>query len=72
MTAWYKTLDILISTTSSKPDNAFIVISGHTNITHASDSDPPLLLGNYTNVHYQSLLPGQIVSLQEKKMNLTR
>ena len=67
MTAWYMTLDILILTTSSKPENPFIVISGHTNITHASDSDPPLLLGNYTNVHYQSLLPGQIVSLQEKK-----
>ena len=46
MTAWYMTLDILILTTSSKPENPFIVISGHTNITHASDSDPPLLLGN--------------------------
>ena len=67
MAAWYMTLDILILTTSSKPENPFIVISGHTNTTHASDSDPPLLLGNYTNVHYQSLLPGQIVSLQEKK-----
>ena len=71
MAAWYMTLDILILTTSSKPENPFIVISGHTNTTHASDSDPPLLLGNYTNVHYQSLLPGQIVNLQEKNMNLT-
>ena len=67
MTAWYMTLDILILTTSSKPENPFIVISGHENTTDASHSDPPLLLGNYTNVHYQSLLPGKIVNLQEKK-----
>ena len=67
MTAWYMTLDILILTTSSKPENPFILISGHENTTDASNSDPPLLMGNYTNVHYQSLLPGQIVNLHEKK-----
>ena len=67
MTAWYMTLDILILTTSSKPENPFIIISGHKNTTDASNSDPPLLMGNYTNVHYQSLLPGQIVNLHEKK-----
>ena len=67
MTAWYMTLDILILTTSSKPENPFIVINGHTNTPHSSDSDPPLLLGNYTNIHYQSLLPGQICNSQNKK-----
>ena len=57
MTAWYFELDINILTTSSKPPNPYIVISGNVNQTHDFVSGPPLLIGNYTNVHYQSLLP---------------
>ena len=55
--AWYLELDMLILTTSSTPTNPFIFISGNFNNLPASISGPPLLLGNYTNVHYQSLLP---------------
>ena len=56
MTAWFMRLDILILTTSSLPDSPFIQISG--NLTQSEDpkSGPPILIGNYTNVHYQSLL----------------
>ena len=57
MIAWYMELDILILTTSSQPNDPFIFISGNINKMPAFTSGPPLLLGNYTNVHYQSLLP---------------
>ena len=33
-------------------------------------SSPPLLIGNYTNVHYQSLLPKLETMNQEKKETL--
>ena len=56
MIAWYMELDLLILTTSSQPENPFIFISGNINNIPAPNSIPPLLLGNYTNVHYQSLL----------------
>ena len=56
MVAWYMELDLLILTTSSQPENPFIFISGNIDNILAPDSIPPLLLGNYTNVHYQSLL----------------
>ena len=57
MTAWYFELDIKILTTSSQPPNPYIVISGNVNQIPNFVSGPPLLVGNYTNVHYQSLLP---------------
>ena len=68
MIAWYMELDLLIVTTSSQPDNPFIFISGNINNIPAPDSIPPLLLGNYTNVHYQSLLleTGQMTSGKEQ------
>ena len=43
--------------TSSKPPNPYIVIIGNVSQIHNFVSGPPLLIGNYTNVHYQSLLP---------------
>ena len=55
--AWYIELDILILTTSSKPESPFIFISGNINNIPSFNTRPTLLLGNYTNVHYQSLLP---------------
>ena len=68
MTAWYISLDILILTTSSQPPNPFIVIKGKDN---DSVSEPPIILGNYTNVHYQSLLPKQrgIYSSKEEEIS---
>ena len=57
VSAWYMGLDIQILTTSAKPENPFLIITGNINTANASSSGPPLLLGNYTNVHYQSLLP---------------
>ena len=49
-------LDILILTTSSRPDAPFIQISGNLTQSEEPQSGPPILIGNYTNVHYQSLL----------------
>jgi hypothetical protein len=57
LTAWYMGLDIKILTTSSKHENPYIIVTGEINISTASSEGPPFLLGNYTNVHYQSLLP---------------
>ena len=60
MAAWYLELDIKILTTSSKPPNPYIIISGNVNKVENFVSGPPLLIGNYTNVHYQSLLPSNL------------
>ena len=57
VTAWYIGLDIKILTTSSKPENPFIFISGNINNPLRNSDGPPILISNYTNVHYQSLLP---------------
>jgi hypothetical protein len=57
VTAWYMGLDIRILTTSSKPEHPYINVTGDINDDSASSIGPSLLLGNYTNVHYQSLLP---------------
>ena len=56
MTAWFMELDILILTTSSLPSSPFIIIEGNINKTAGAQTGPPILVGNYTNVHYQSLL----------------
>ena len=57
VTAWYIGIDIQILTTSAKPENPFILLTGNIDNTSISSSGPPILLGNYTNVHYQPLLP---------------
>ena len=57
LTAWFLGLDILILTTSATQTKPFIRITGNVANTLEFSSGPPLLLGNYTNVHYQSLLP---------------
>ena len=59
MVAWFMELDIMILTTSSNPDAPFIFISGDIDKMGNHKSGPPLLLGNYTNVHYQSILIDQ-------------
>ena len=65
MTAWFLGLDILILTTSATKTRPFIRITG--NVTNALEfsSGPPLLIGNYLNVHYQSLLPNNVNYSQE-------
>ena len=74
VTAWYIGLDIQILTTASMPDNPFIVISGNFSNPLVNSGGPPILIGNYTNVHYQSLLPTrnnletkEIKPIQEKE-----
>ena len=57
ITAWMIGLDIQILTTSSKPNNPYIFISGNINNPLIKSAGPPMLVGNYTNVHYQSLIP---------------
>ena len=56
-TAFYIELDIYIITPSSKPGNPFIKIQGNISNMEIPSPGPKLFLGNYTNVHYQSLLP---------------
>ena len=72
MTAWYLELDIQILTTSSKPPNPYILISGNVNKIGNFVSGPPLLIGNYTNVHYQSLLPMNLIIEEEKEPKCTK
>ena len=60
VTAWYMELDILILSTSSQPHQPFICLKGILNNVPASASGPSLLIGNYTNVHFQSLLPNHV------------
>ena len=57
VTAWYLGLDIQILTTSATPKCPFIYIYGDIKKPDESATGPSLLIGNYTNVHYQSLLP---------------
>ena len=63
----YIELDILILTTSSNPENPFICINGTINNIPGVAYSPPLIIGNYTNVHYQSLLPKLETLNQEKE-----
>ena len=55
--AWYIGLDMKILVTSAKAENPFIIVTGSINNINESSDGPQLLLGNYSNVHYQSLLP---------------
>ena len=57
VTAWYLGLDIHILTTSASQNSPYIFVYGNLNNTEEPAHGPPLLIGNYTNVHYQSLLP---------------
>ena len=60
VSAWYIGLDMKILVTSAKAENPFIIIAGSINNINNSSDGPQLLLGNYSNVHYQSLLPLQM------------
>jgi hypothetical protein len=72
VTAWYMGLDIQILTTSATPKNPFILVTGNITNTQVSSAGPSLLLGNYTNVHYQSLLPLKMNVQYRPQTNLAR
>ena len=73
ITAWLIGLDIQILTTSSKPDNPYIFISGNIDNPAMKSAGPPMLVGNYTNVHYQSLLPtNNELDIKENELCLER
>ena len=57
VTAWYIGLDIKILPTSAKAENPFIIVTGSLDNIRDSSNGPQLLVGNFSNVHYQSLLP---------------
>ena len=57
MTSWFHGLNILLLTTSTTQKNPFIRITGNVTNELEFSLGSPLLLGNYTNVHYQSLVP---------------
>ena len=65
MTAWFMGLNIMILSTSSLPKDPFIFISG--NIDNTPSPSPTMLIGNYTNVHFQSLLQNGTTLKQEEK-----
>ena len=67
VTAWFIGLDILILTTSSKKENPFIRINGNIEPQDEATLGPHMLLGNYTNVHYQSILPLSKNKIQSSK-----
>ena len=68
VTAWFLNLDIMILTSSSLPNSPFIFIDGNMNNVPEDMKGPPILLGNYTNVHYQSLIEakGEMITETEK------
>ena len=69
-TAFYIELDIYIITPSSIPGNPFIKIQGNISNMETPSPGPKLFIGNYTNVHYQSLLPTEsIFSLNMQSTN---
>ena len=73
MSAWYMELDILILTTSSKPDAPFMFICGDINKSGRQKNGPPTVLGNYTNVHYQSLwIKKEIIKLLMKNQPIAK
>ena len=57
VTAWYLGLDIQILTTSATEKSPFIFIYCNINKPEEPAPGPTILIGNYTNIHYQSLLP---------------
>ena len=56
LTAWFLGLDILILTTSDTQTKPLIRITGNVANTLEFSSGPPLLLGNNTNVHKETLM----------------
>ena len=70
-TAWFLGLYIQILTTSASPHCPFIYIYGDSNKLDEPAAGPPMLIGNFTNVHYQSLLP-MMTQEQQPKTEIKR
>ena len=63
-------LDIMILTSSSLQKSPFVFISGDMQNNKDSTNGPPILLGNYTNIHYQSLVEDNKALQQNVKPKL--
>ena len=63
-TAWYLQLDIWIVATSSTESSPYIVISGNLGDGNCPSDGPIITLGTKSNIHYQSLLPIEMLHLE--------
>ena len=62
-TAWYLGLDLWIVDCQSKDDTPFIQISGNIEDAEEPCGGPIMTIGTKSNVHYQSLLPTEMLYL---------
>ena len=69
-TAWLLQIDIYITSNTSNERNPFTITSGNINDENIRTSGAPLLIGNKTNVHYQSLLPAESQPVQSQRRTL--
>ena len=60
-TAWFLNHDIIIITTTSTDDHPYITISGNLIDEKIPCHGIPLTIGTKSNVHYQSLLPFEVI-----------
>ena len=63
-TAWYLGLDLWIVDCQSKDDIPFIQISGNIENSEMPCAGPVMTIGTKSNVHYQSLLPTEMLHLE--------
>ena len=67
-TAWYIGLDLWIVDCQSKDNKPFIEISGNLEDPEVPCSGPIMTLGTKSNVHYQSLLPTEMLHLEFRRI----
>ena len=59
--AWYLKLDIMIILTTCTPDQPYLLISGNVEDKNIACTGPVVTLGAKSNIHYQSLLPIDVI-----------
>ena len=67
-TAWYLGLDLWIVDCQSKDDIPFIQISGNLENSEMPCAGPVMTIGTKSNVHYQSLLPTEMLHLEFRRI----
>ena len=67
-TAWYLGLDLWIVDCQSKDDIPFIQISGNIEDSEIPCAGPIITLGTKSNVHFQSLLPTEMLHLEFQRI----
>ena len=67
-TAWYLGLDLWIVDCQSKDDTPFIQISGNIEDADTPADGPIMTIGTKSNVHYQSLLPTEMLHLDFRRI----